>query len=70
MSEKEKPAATRSTAEDKLRAFHEESAIGNVVDVRLIKRLVPYLGPQRGYLVGSLALLVALSLLGLVRPLL
>lgn len=59
----------KGNAESKLRAFHEESAMGNVVDVRLIKRLFPYLGPQRNYLIGSLVMLVGLSLLGLVRPL-
>ena len=67
-----KPArksAQQGNAETKLRAFHEESAIGNVVDFRLLKRLFPYLGPQRSYLIISLVMLVALSLLGLVRPL-
>lgn len=67
------PAAESSRkggAEDKLRAFHEESSLGNVVDLGLMKRLLPYLGPQLRYLLASLAMLVALSLLGLVRPLL
>lgn len=67
-----KPNAPKraSSAEDKLRAFHEESSLGNVVDFGLMKRLVPYLGPQRRLLLASLSLLVALSMLGLVRPLL
>lgn len=60
----------RSKANDKLKAFHEEAAIENVIDWALLKRLMPYLGPERRYLYGSFAMLVALSLLGLWRPLL
>jgi ATP-binding cassette subfamily B protein len=62
-------AASRSKrAEDKLRAFHEEAAIGQAADVRLIQRLWPYMKPHARFLIASLVLLVILAATNLARP--
>ena len=60
--------ATR--AEEKLRAFHEESAMGKAYDTRLILRLWPFVRPHSKFLVASLAMLAVLTAINLVRPLL
>jgi ATP-binding cassette subfamily B protein len=67
-------SATTSTrpgkrAERALRRFHEEAAIGAAYDTRLLRRLWPFVRPQAGFIVLSLATLVVISLIGLVRPL-
>ena len=67
----EKPADdARQQASDKLRAFHEESSMNNVVDWSLFKRLFPYIKSEKKYLYSSFALLLVLSVVGLWRPLL
>jgi ATP-binding cassette subfamily B multidrug efflux pump len=58
-----------SRAEEKLRAFHEESAIGKAYDARLLKRLWPYVKPHRRFVVGSLTTLALIAGVNLARPL-
>ena len=59
-----------SRAEEKLRAFHEEGAIGKAYDSRLVGRLWPYLKPHGRYVVYSLLTLVIMAGVNLFRPLL
>ncbi|MGH7272717.1 MAG: ABC transporter ATP-binding protein [Polyangiaceae bacterium] len=56
--------------EQALRKFHEESAIGKAYDARLLRRLWPIVRPHARLLVLSLATLVVISAINLVRPLL
>lgn len=65
-----KAAGGGNRAEQKLRAFHEEDAIGKAYDARLMRRLWPFVKPQRAFVTLSLATLVVISGLNLVRPLL
>ncbi len=66
---KRQPKKAPTRAEEKMRAFHEEGAIGKAYDYRLVKRLVPFVKPHAKFLVGSLISLVALTGLNLLRPL-
>ncbi|HWV39852.1 MAG TPA: ABC transporter ATP-binding protein [Vulgatibacter sp.] len=59
-----------SRAAEKLRAFHEEGAMGKAYDGRLLHRLWPYVRPHRGFLYVSLAALMAQTGLHLLQPLL
>jgi ATP-binding cassette, subfamily B, multidrug efflux pump len=52
-----------------LRDFHEEDGIGTTYDGRLLRRLWPFLLPHARYLVGSLAMLLFVAVLNLLRPL-
>lgn len=56
-------------AEQALRKFHEEGAIGKAYDARLLRRLWPFVRPHSRFMVLSLATLAIISLVGLVRPL-
>ena len=60
--------ATR--AEQALRTFHEEGAIGKAYDGRLLRRLWPFIRPHARFVVASLATLVFIAAINLVRPLL
>jgi ATP-binding cassette subfamily B multidrug efflux pump len=60
---------TETRAEEKLRAFHEESAIGKAYDARLLKRLWPYTRPHVKFIALSLSTLFVVTGIGLVRPL-
>ena len=62
------PPPTRG--EEALRKFHEEAVMGKAYDGRLLRRLWPFVRPHSLYLVVSLATLVVISGIGLVRPLL
>jgi ATP-binding cassette subfamily B multidrug efflux pump len=70
-------AATQTTAAQKktgraeqaLRKFHEEGAIGKAYDARLLRRLWPFVRPHSRFMFLSLATLAVISLVGLVRPL-
>lgn len=53
-----------------LRAFHEESEIGKAYDVRLVRRLWPFVRPHAAQLYVSMGLLVVTSAGALVRPIL
>ncbi len=64
------PSAKGTRAEEALRKFHEEGAIGKAYDARLLRRLWPFVRPHSGWLVLSLLTLVVISCVGLVRPLL
>jgi ATP-binding cassette subfamily B protein len=48
---------------------HEEEALGKAYDARLMRRLLGYLRPYRGMVVGAVALILVSSLLQLVGPL-
>src|SRR3954447_26048843 len=48
---------------------HEEEALGQAYDPRLMPRLLTYLRPYRGMTVGALALIVVSSVLQLFGPL-
>lgn len=63
-----RPATGR--ANEKLRAFHEESAIGKAYDGRLLRRLWPFVRPHRKILALSLAALMVQTGLHLLQPLL
>jgi ATP-binding cassette, subfamily B, multidrug efflux pump len=62
------PPATRGS--EALKKFHEEAVMGKAYDGRLLRRLWPFVRPHSLYLVVSLATLVVISSIGLVRPLL
>jgi ATP-binding cassette subfamily B protein len=62
------PPPTRG--EEALKKFHEEAVMGKAYDGRLLRRLWPFVRPHSLYLVVSLATLVVISGIGLVRPLL
>jgi len=64
------PAPRVSRAEEKLRAFHEEGAIGKAYDTRLVRRLWPYVRPHGRYVVFSLVTLVVMAGVNLCRPIL
>ena len=53
-----------SRAEQKLRAFHEEGAIGKAYDGRLARRLLPYVLPHGKFVVISLTTLGEKALQG------
>lgn len=57
-------------AEEKLRAFHEESSLGKAYDGRLLRRLWPFVRPHRKILAFSLFALLIQTALQLVQPLL
>ena len=63
-----KPRAP-SRAEEKLRAFHEESSMGKAYDARLLRMLWPYVRPHSSYVVISLTTLVLIATVNLTRPL-
>jgi ATP-binding cassette subfamily B protein len=64
------PKAGTSRAEQALKVFHEEGSIGKAYDTRLLRRLWPFVRPHSVYLVISLATLVVIAAINLVRPLL
>jgi ATP-binding cassette, subfamily B, multidrug efflux pump len=61
--------AAPSRAEEKLRAFHEEDAIGKAYDGRLARRLLVYVKPHSKFVLVSLTTLVFMAAVNLVRPL-
>jgi ATP-binding cassette, subfamily B, multidrug efflux pump len=63
-----KAPATR--AQQTLKQFHEEGAIGKAYDARLLRRLWPFVRPHAGFLVLSLGTLAIIAGVNLVRPLL
>ena len=60
------PGDTRTEAI--LRAFHEEGALGQAYDSRLLLRLWPFVKPYRGLLWLSVGLGVLIALASLLRP--
>jgi ATP-binding cassette, subfamily B, multidrug efflux pump len=58
-----------SRAEEKLRAFHEEGAIGKAYDARLARRLFVYVKPHGRFVLVSLTTLALMAGVNLVRPL-
>jgi ATP-binding cassette, subfamily B, multidrug efflux pump len=61
-----RPATSR--AEEKLRAFHEEGAIGKAYDARLARRLFVYVKPHSRFVLVSLSTLVLIAAVNLIRP--
>lgn len=55
--------------EDLLRAFHEESALGKAYDLRLIRRLLPYMAPHKKLLVITFGAVLLTAVGSLARPL-
>jgi ATP-binding cassette subfamily B multidrug efflux pump len=64
------PTGAPTRAQQALKTFHDEGVIGKAYDARLLRRLWPFVRPHARYLVISLATLVIISSIGLVRPLL
>jgi ATP-binding cassette subfamily B protein len=65
-----KPSAPPPTrGQQALKTFHEEAVMGKAYDARLLRRLWPFVRPHARYLWVSLATLVVISGIGLVRPL-
>jgi ATP-binding cassette, subfamily B, multidrug efflux pump len=56
-------------SEEALAAFHDEEDLKRVYDLSMLARLWPYVRPNRGYLIGSLVMLLVMAAFGLVRPL-
>ncbi len=50
-------------------SYHDEEVLGRAYDARLMRRLLGYLRPYRGMVVGAVGLILASSLLQLVGPL-
>ncbi len=65
----QKAVKAPTRAEAKLRAFHEEGAMGKAYDARLVARLVPFVKPHAKFLIGSFFSLAGLTALNLLRPL-
>jgi ATP-binding cassette subfamily B multidrug efflux pump len=64
------PAKPATRAEQALRTFHEEGAIGKAYDARLLRRLWPFVRPHARFIVVSLATLAIIAGINLIRPLL
>jgi ATP-binding cassette subfamily B protein len=60
----------QARAKEKLRAFHEEDALGKAYDTRLMRRLWPFVKPHARWLFLSLATLLFVAIVNIVRPLL
>jgi ATP-binding cassette subfamily B protein len=63
-------AAPTTRAQQALKTFHEEGNIGKAYDARLLRQLWPFVRPHVKFLVVSLATLVVIAGINLVRPLL
>jgi ATP-binding cassette, subfamily B, multidrug efflux pump len=55
-------------AQQNLKKFHEEGAMGKAYDGRLLRRLWPFVRPHSRFIVLSLSTLVVIALVNLVRP--
>jgi ATP-binding cassette subfamily B protein len=63
------PPAPGTRAKEKLKAFHEEDALGKAMDARLMRRVWPFVKPHSKWLTASLATLVVVACVNVVRPL-
>lgn len=63
------PGAQKSKTEAILKSFHEEGGFSGGYDGALLKRLWEFVRPHQGLLFGSVALGLAITAGGLVRPL-
>ncbi|MCC6526281.1 MAG: ABC transporter ATP-binding protein [Polyangiaceae bacterium] len=63
------PGTKPSAGERALKRFHEEVEIERAADFRMLRRLWPFVRPERRLLFGSLGLLLANAALSLARPL-
>jgi ATP-binding cassette subfamily B protein len=61
--------AKESRSRDALSRFHEEGALGQSYDARMLVGIWPFVKPHAGYLAISLALLLVNAGVGLARPL-
>ncbi len=64
-----KTTATRGRGAGTMRDFHEEERLGRAYDLRLVRRLWPFLRPHARWLLASVVLIVGVTALSLVRPL-
>ncbi|HEY2514167.1 MAG TPA: ABC transporter ATP-binding protein, partial [Polyangiaceae bacterium] len=60
---------SEARAKEKLRAFHEEDALGKAYDTRMMRRLWPFVKPHGKWLVLSLSMLIVIAAINLCRPL-
>jgi ATP-binding cassette subfamily B protein len=67
--EKKPEKKAGSSAEEKLRAFHEEDAVGKAYDLRLVRRLWPFVRPHARFLGVSLVAMFAITAMQLAQPL-
>jgi ATP-binding cassette subfamily B protein len=65
---KSRAPATGQRAEQLLRKFHEEGAIGKAYDTRLVRRLWPFVRPHSAFIALSLVTLVVMAGVNLARP--
>jgi ATP-binding cassette subfamily B protein len=65
-----RPGARTTRSKERLKAFHEEVALGRATDLRLLARLWPFVRPHAFLLVVSLSTLVVLCALRVAVPLL
>jgi ATP-binding cassette, subfamily B, multidrug efflux pump len=63
------PGEGQKRTDDLLRAFHEESALGKAYDLKLIKRLLPYVLPHRKLLLITFGGVLLTAIGSLIRPL-
>jgi ATP-binding cassette subfamily B protein len=68
-NEKRPTGEAQKRTEDLLRAFHEESALGKAYDMRLIKRLLPYVLPHKRLLFVTFGSVILTAIGSLARPL-
>ena len=66
----QRPTKPATRAEQALRRFHEEGAVGKAYDGRLLRRLWPFVRPHARFVVASLVTLVLIAAINLARPLL
>ena len=70
MSAATRPASRAKPADEKLKKFHEEEALGRAYDGKMLARLWPFVRPHWRWLALSLGTLLFTSAAALVRPLL
>jgi ATP-binding cassette subfamily B protein len=63
------PPPSTARAQERLRAFHEESAMGRAYDARLVRRLWPFVRPHLFFILVSLVTLILSTAINLTRPL-
>ncbi len=63
------PPPPKSRAQDALTRFHEEGAIAQSYDARMLAKIWPFVRPHAGYLALSLTLLLVIAGLAIGRPL-
>ncbi|MBV9946907.1 MAG: ABC transporter ATP-binding protein, partial [Myxococcales bacterium] len=65
-----RPPAGATRTEQALRTFHEEGAMGKAYDARLLRRMWPFVRPHARFVYASLATLVVIAGINVLRPIL